>query len=128
MRCLLDTHALLWWISTPEVLPPPLRDLLDDRSNELLLSIATPWELAIKTNFGKLDAGQILRDIENGQLKGDVEILLAQLSHVIRAGMLPLHHRDPFDRLLAAQALDLRIPLVSRDRVFDAYGVQRIWD
>jgi PIN domain nuclease of toxin-antitoxin system len=127
MRYLLDTHALLWWLSTPELLPPSLRDLLDDRSNELLLSIVTPWELAIKSNTGKLDAGQILRDIESGQLKGDVEILLAQVSHVIRAGMLPLHHRDPFDRLLTAQALELAIPIVSRDRIFDRYGVQRIW-
>lgn len=127
MRYLLDTHALLWWLSTPELLPPSLRDLLDDRSNELLLSIVTPWELAIKTNAGKLDAGQILRDIESGQLKGDVEILLAQVSQVIRAGMLPLHHRDPFDRLLTAQALELAIPIVSRDRIFDRYGVQRIW-
>jgi PIN domain nuclease of toxin-antitoxin system len=127
MRYLLDTHTLLWWVSTPEALPPSLRDLLDDRSNELLLSIATPWELAIKTNSGKLDATQILRDIESGQLKGDVEVLLAQVSQAIRAGLLPLHHRDPFDRLLAAQALDLGIPLVSRDPVFDLYGVQRIW-
>jgi PIN domain nuclease of toxin-antitoxin system len=127
MRYLLDTHALLWWLSTPELLPPSLRYLLDDRSNELLLSIVTPWELAIKSNTGKLDAGQILRDIESGQLKGDVEILLAQVSHVIRAGMLPLHHRDPFDRLLTAQALELAIPIVSRDRIFDRYGVQRIW-
>jgi PIN domain nuclease of toxin-antitoxin system len=118
---------LLWWLSTPELLPPSLRYLLDDRSNELLLSIVTPWELAIKSNTGKLDAGQILRDIESGQLKGDVEILLAQVSHVIRAGMLPLHHRDPFDRLLTAQALELAIPIVSRDRIFDRYGVQRIW-
>jgi PIN domain nuclease of toxin-antitoxin system len=127
MRYLLDTHTLLWWVSTPEALPPSLRDLLDDRCNELLLSVATPWELAIKTNSGKLDATQILRDIESGQLKGDVEILLAQVSQVIRSGMLPLHHRDPFDRLLAAQALDLGIPLLSRDPVFDLYGVQRIW-
>lgn len=127
MKYLLDTHALLWWVSTPELLPPSLRDLLDDRSNELLLSIVTPWELAIKTNTGKLDAGQILRDIESDRLKGDVEILSAQVSHVIRAGMLPLHHRDPFDRLLAAQALELAIPIVSRDRIFDRYGAQRIW-
>jgi PIN domain nuclease of toxin-antitoxin system len=127
MKYLLDTHILLWWVSTPEVLSPALRELLDDRSNELVLSIATPWELAIKTNSGKLSAGQILRDIENGQLTGDVEMLVTQISHVIQAGLLPLHHRDPFDRLLAAQALDLGLPLVSRDRVFDLYGVNRIW-
>jgi len=127
MKCLLDTHALLWWVTTPEVLPNTLRDFLDDRRNELLLSIATPWELAIKTNCGKLDARQILREMEVGPLQEDLQIVHASVSHVIRAGLLPLHHRDPFDRLLAAQSLELQIPLVTRDRVFDLYGVKRIW-
>jgi len=128
MRYLLDTPTLLWWVSAPEVLPPTLIDLLDDRGNELLLSIATAWELAIKTNSGKLDTRPILRDIESGQLKGDVEMLATMPSHVIRAGLLPLHHRDPFDRLLAAQALELKVPLLSRDKIFDLYGVERIWN
>ena len=127
MRYLLDTHTLLWWVTKPEALPPSLRDLLDDPANELLLSIAVPWELAIKTNTGKLDAHQILRDIEFGQLEQELRILRAEVSHVIRAGFLPLYHRDPFDRLLAAQALELAIPIVSRDAIFDRYGVQRIW-
>jgi PIN domain nuclease of toxin-antitoxin system len=115
-------------VTVPEALPRTLRDLLDDRTNELLLSVAVPWELAIKTNAGKLEAHQILLDIESGQLNPDLQILRAEVSHVIRAGLLPLHHRDPFDRLLAAQALDLKIPIVSRDRVFELYGVNRIWD
>jgi PIN domain nuclease of toxin-antitoxin system len=127
MRYLLDTHTLLWWVTTPETLPLSLRELLDDPANELLLSVAVPWELAIKTNTGKLDAHQILRDIEFGQLEQELRILQAEVSHVIRAGFLPLHHRDPFDRLLAAQALELAIPIVSRDPIFDRYGVQRIW-
>ena len=127
MRYLLDTHTLLWWFATPEVLSQSLRDFLDDRSNLLLLSVAVPWELAIKTNTGKLDAHQILREIETGQIKRDLEILQAEVSHVIRAGLLPLHHRDPFDRLLAAQALELGIPIVSKDTIFDRYGVQRVW-
>jgi PIN domain nuclease of toxin-antitoxin system len=127
MKYLLDTHALLWWVTKPEALPPSLRDLLDDPANELLLSVAVPWELAIKTNSGKLDAHQILRDIEFGQLEQELRVLRAEISHVIRAGFLPLHHRDPFDRLLAAQALELGISIVSHDRIFDLYGVQRIW-
>jgi len=128
MRCLLDTHTLLWWVTKPKVLSPSLRDLLDDRSNDLLLSAAVPWELAIKTNTGKLDAHQILREIEFGQLKVELQILLPEISHVIRAGLLPLHHRDPFDRLLAAQALELGVPIISKDKIFDLYGVKRIWD
>jgi PIN domain nuclease of toxin-antitoxin system len=127
MRCLLDTHVLLCWITKPKLLSPSLREFLDDRANDLLLSVATPWELAIKTNSGKLDARQILREIEFGQLKVEFHILHAEVSQVIRAGLLPLHHRDPFDRLLAAQALELDIPIVSRDKIFDSYGVRRIW-
>jgi PIN domain nuclease of toxin-antitoxin system len=114
-------------MTKPKVLSPSLRDFLDDRSNDLLLSVATPWELAIKTNTGKLDGHQILREIEFGQLKQDLRILPTEISHVIRAGLLPLHHRDPFDRLMVAQALILEIPIVSCDKIFDRYGVQRIW-
>jgi PIN domain nuclease of toxin-antitoxin system len=127
MKYLLDTHTVLWWFTRPELLPPALLDLLEDRANELFLSVAAPWELAIKTNTGKLDATKILRELQSGPLQVDLHILRAELSHVIRAGMLPLHHRDPFDRLMAAQALELGIPIVSRDRVFDLYGVNRIW-
>lgn len=128
MKCLLDTHTLLWWITVPELLVPSTRDLLDDLSNEVLMSIVTPWELAIMNETGKLDASQILRDIEKGDLDQEVQLLNAEIKHVIQAGRLPSHHRDPFDRLLIAQALDLRIPIVSNDRIFDMYGVQRIWD
>jgi PIN domain nuclease of toxin-antitoxin system len=128
MRYLLDTHALLWWVTEPEVLAPSTRDLLDDLANDVLMSIVTPWELAIKTSTGKLDAYQILHDIEHDQLNQQVRLLGADVSHVIRAGRLPQHHRDPFDRLLIAQALDLSIPIVSNDRTLDLYGVQRIWD
>jgi len=127
MRCLLDTHVLLWWMTKLRVLTQSLRDFLDDRSNDLVLSVVVPWELAIKTGKGKLDGHPILREIQFGQLKDDLEILPAQVSQVIRAGLLPPHHRDPFDRLLAAQALDLEIPIVSIDSVFDLYGVERIW-
>ena len=128
MKYLLDTHTLLWWVTRPELLPPSLLDLLDDREHELFLSVASAWELAIKTNAGKLDASKILRELEFGQLKIDLQLLRAELTHVIRAGMLPLHHRDPFDRLMAAQALELGMSIVSRDPVFDLYGVKRIWN
>jgi PIN domain nuclease of toxin-antitoxin system len=127
MKYLLDTHTLLWWVTEPETLSQSLLDFLDDPSNELLLSVAVAWELAIKTNTGRLDASQLLREIEYGQLKQDLLVLPAEVAHVIRAGLLPLHHRDPFDRLLAAQALDLGIAVISRDRIFDRYGVRRVW-
>ncbi len=129
MRYLLDTHILLWTLESPAKLSSTTRKIIEDPASELLLSIATPWELAIKTNTGKLDADRVLRQFELlTASSGGYELLDTKVSHVIRAGMFPLHHRDPFDRLIAAQALDLRIPLLSRDHVFDLYGVKRIWN
>jgi len=127
MRCLIDTHALIWWLTQPDRIPEKTRDLLDDLANDVLISIATPWEMSIKIHSGKLDARDILYDIEYGHLDDQIRVLMAEVRHVIRAGSLPLHHRDPFDRLMIAQALELNLPIVSNDRIFDRYGVQRIW-
>jgi len=105
-----------------------VRELLADPVNELILSVVTPWELAIKTNGAKLDASKLLRNFEERELAEGFSVLRPTAAQAIRSGLFPLYHKDPFDRLLAAQALDLRIPLVSRDPVFDLYGVKRIWN
>lgn len=128
MRYLLDTHTYLWFRSAPRALPVSVLRLLTDTSHEILISIATPWELAIKTGIGKLNAAGLLVDFESRETAAGFVIAAITTTHAIRSGLLPNHHKDPFDRLLAAQALDLRIPLVSRDQVFDLYGVNRIWD
>ena len=128
MRFLLDTHTLLWWVEGTGVLSAAVQNRLDDRGNDLLISVATPWELAIKTNTGKLDARRLLRDLEQGLLGDQLAVLQAETRHVIRAGYLPSHHKDPFNRLLVAQALDLHLPIISGDQTLDLYGVQRIWD
>jgi PIN domain nuclease of toxin-antitoxin system len=128
MTYLLDTHAFIWILNTPEVLPEVVQSIAGDRSATLLVSIATPWEMAIKVASGKLDAADILDDFGEALNRGGFTVLETAFRHVIRGGLLPLHHHDPFDRLLAAQALELRVPVISRDRVFDLYGVKRIWD
>jgi PIN domain nuclease of toxin-antitoxin system len=128
MTYLLDTHTFLWLLGAPEMLPAKVRKIAEDPSAVLALSIVTPWEMAIKTAVGKLDAADILDDFEAVAARGRFSILETEARQVIRSGRLPLHHRDPFDRLLAAQALELRIPIVSRERVFDLYGVKRVWD
>jgi len=127
MKYLLDTHTYLWYRISPNALPEAVLGLLTNGSNEIVISIATPWELAIKTGIGKLNAAGLLMDFESRETTAGIVFAGITSSQAIRSGLLPLHHRDPFDRLLAAQALDLRIPLVSRDRVFDLYGVRRIW-
>jgi PIN domain nuclease of toxin-antitoxin system len=128
MTYLLDTHTFLWLLRAPEILPVLVRDIAADRSKILVLSVVTPWEMAMKVTTGKLDAAKIMDSFELVVARAGYSILETTLRQVIRGGRLPLHHRDPFDRLLAAQALDLHIPLVSRDRIFDLYGVNRIWD
>jgi PIN domain nuclease of toxin-antitoxin system len=128
MTYLLDTHTFLWILNTPEILPAKIQSIYQDHSVALLISIVTPWEMAIKAASGKLDAAGILDDFDAVVTRGRFTVIDTSVRQAIRSGRLPFHHRDPFDRLLAAQALELRIPIVSRDRIFDLYGVQRIWN
>ena len=128
MNYLLDTHTFLWLVNSPEVLPDRVLKIIQDRAATVLVSLVVPWEIAIKAKTGKLEAGDILRDFEAKATKAKLSMLTTTVAQVIRGGSLPLHHRDPFDRLLIAQSFDLRIPILSSDWVFDLYGVSRIWD
>ena len=128
MTFLLDTPTFMWLLRAPENLPSPVRVIAAEPSNALVLSIVTPWEMAVKANLGKLDAGGILDNFERLVAPAGYSILETTTWHVIRGGRLPLHHKDPFDRLLAAQALELQLPLLSGNEAFDWYGVHRIWD
>lgn len=127
MTYLLDTHTLLWFLRTPSGLPTHVRGLIEDPETVIAISLATPWEISIKTGIGRLDAADILDDFESILERGRFNLLAPTVAQVIRSGRLPLYHRDPFDRLLAAQSLDLGWTLVSKDAVFDAYGVRRLW-
>jgi PIN domain nuclease of toxin-antitoxin system len=128
MTYLVDTHTFLWILNTPTAVPASVHSICNNPSETLFISIVTPWEIAIKSALGKLNAGDVLDNFEALLIQGRYTLLETKIQHVIRGGRLPSHHRDPFDRLLAAQALELRIPIISRDRVFDLYGVKRIWD
>jgi PIN domain nuclease of toxin-antitoxin system len=129
VRFLVDTHTFLWAVLSPEKLTDRVRGVFTDSDAELLISIATPWEMAIKSGVGKLENGaEILDDFENRVTVGGYRILETSIKHAIRSGYLPRYHKDPFDRLLIAQALDLNIPILSRDDIFDRYGVQRVWN
>jgi len=127
MTFLIDTHIFLWAVTAPENLSAAVARLLRDPGNEILVSVVVPLELAIKTNTGKLDAAAILGDFDARVLGFGFEIQGIDTSHAIRSGLLPFHHRDPFDRILAAQSLELDCPLISRDTIFDLYGVHRVW-
>jgi PIN domain nuclease of toxin-antitoxin system len=127
MTYLLDTHTLIWFLRSPASLPTGIRRLIEDPASTLAVSLATPWEMSIKTSIGRLDAADIVDDFESIMTRGGFNLLVPTVVQVIRSGRLPWYHRDPFDRLLAAQTLELGWSLLSKDAVFDAYGVRRLW-
>ncbi len=128
MKFLLDTHTFLWALRSPGEIAERARAILADPGSELLMSIVIPWEIAIKSGVGKLkNTSDLIDDFENRVSAAGFRILETSIRQVIRSGTLPLHHKDPFDRLLIAQALDLGVPVISCDDIFDQYGVTRVW-
>lgn len=127
MSYLLDTHAYLWWLGDPRRLGEQVRHTLEDRSASVFVSMASFWEIAIKSSLGKLSLSRGVEILE-AEL-GEDGLLLLPIRAVHCGGVvgLPFHHRDPFDRLLVSQAMQEGLTLLSRDEVFDAYGVSRLW-
>lgn len=130
MKLLLDTHTFLWFVveSLGGNLPVPTKELLEDEDNELLLSVASIWEAAIKISIGKLQLPQPVVQIAALPIQsGEIKLLNITLAHLGLIETMPLHHKDPFDRLLVAQAQIEKLPIVSIDPALDLYGVNRIW-
>lgn len=128
MRLLLDTHTLLWWLSDDPSLPESARKALRKPGNEVLVSAVSAWEIATKFRLGRLpSAVDLVQDFEGHLQRSGFRPLLITLDHSVRAGLLPEPHRDPFDRMLIAQALAENLFLLSNDRIFDQYGVRRLW-
>jgi PIN domain nuclease of toxin-antitoxin system len=128
MRHLLDTHAFLWFVLNDPQLSPTALGLINDPANDILVSPASYWKMAIKVGLGKLDLHAPYDDfMHRGIVGNDFEILPIEPRHTSMLTTLPLHHRDPFDRLLIAQALVEAIPIISADAQLDAYGVKRLW-
>lgn len=127
-RYLLDSHAFVWIVTNDAQLSARARRCFTNPANEFSLSIASVWELAIKASLGRLLLFASLADLLREHLEAKrIELLPIHMPHALRVATLPFHHRDPFDRLLAAQALHERLKVLSRDSAFDAYGVERVW-
>jgi PIN domain nuclease of toxin-antitoxin system len=128
LRLLLDTHTLLWWSLDTRDLPAAAKRAIDDDGSEVSVSIASIWEIAIKFGLGKLpEAGGFVRDLQSGVALAGLRELPISRAHAIEAGMLSIPHKDPFDRLLIAQAKLEGLTIVSNEKVFDSYGVSRLW-
>lgn len=126
MPVLLDTHAFLWWTQDDERLTLAARQAIAD--SDCYLSLASCWEVAIKVSLGRLQFDRPVALFFTEQLPANgISLLPIEFRHVMAVASLPFHHRDPFDRLLAAQAAAEKLSIVSADAVFDAYGVARIW-
>lgn len=128
MKLLLDTHTVIWYLEGSPQLPETARAYIEDLANPCQVSVASLWEMAIKSGLGRLELRASISDLVAHYLHDD-DILILGITpvHLDRVRELPGHHKDPFDRLLVAQALVEDVALLSRDEVFDAYGVRRIW-
>jgi PIN domain nuclease of toxin-antitoxin system len=127
MKVLIDTHALVWWFTDFDRLSKRAASVITSMENTVLISAAVAWELSIKVNLGKLDAMSLVADLGPRLEREGFAELPITLSQAARAGLLPLHHRDPFDRLLVSQAQELGVPILSADALLDRYDVKRMW-
>jgi PIN domain nuclease of toxin-antitoxin system len=128
MQALLDTSSFLWFITDNENLSCTARNFIADVKNNLLLSAASLWEIAIKVGIGKLELLQPFDEFIPEQLnQNSIDVLPIKASHLSKLIVLPFHHRDPFDRIIIAQAIAEGIPLIASDAAFHQYGVELIW-
>lgn len=128
MRVLLDTHAFLWWVEDSRHLIATARRVIADEANDIVVSAASAWEIATKYRLGKLpEAKAIATDVAGCIAEEGFEALAINVADAERAGRLPGIHRDPFDRMLIAQALGQDMVIVSVDATLDRYGVSRLW-
>lgn len=128
MRYLLDTHAFIWLDATPQKLSPAVTTLVSREENELLVSLASIWEIQIKHQLGKLQLRLPLAElITEQQGINAIQLLPITLTDVLRLADLPHYHGDPFDRLIIAQAMSLDLPIITHDPMFASYEVQTTW-
>jgi PIN domain nuclease of toxin-antitoxin system len=127
MKLLLDTHVVVWWLEGADRLSRRASTLLRNLDNSILISAAVGWELATKVNLGKFKPSSILDGLDRLMQQQAFSELPITLEMAVRAGLLPTHHRDPFDRMLVAQAQSLNIPILSADAMLDRYDVKRLW-
>lgn len=128
MKLLLDTHAFLWFVTDSPKLTPMSKKLIEDETNQRLISIASIWEMAIKHSIDKLRFQPSFDEfIEEQIFVNKLIIINVNLNHIKTVASLPLYHRDPFDRLIIAQSIVEQLPIISADKIFDSYSLIRLW-
>ena len=128
MKLLLDAHTFLWFVWDDAQLTNNAKELITNPTNQKFVSAAICWEIAIKMSIGKLDLGEEYRPFMRREIaRNNFDILPISVDHAAAVSVLPFHHRDPFDRMLIAQAMVEQVPIVSGDTAFDAYPITRLW-
>lgn len=127
MKLLLDTHSFLWWNNKPENLPSRILEICQNPDNTLIVSVVSIWEMQIKSQLGKLRLNKPLIEIIKQEQENGLEILPVEAAHIFKLDSLPTHHKDPFDRLLIAQAIVEGAILISADPIFSQYDVKVKW-
>lgn len=126
-KFLIDTHTFIWLIDDDPKLSNTYKSLIEDIDNEVFISIASLWEMAIKISIGKLKVAGVLQQMIDELYLRNVQILPISPSHILKVEMLPFHHKDPFDRIIAAQCLVENITAISIDEILDEYQVNRVF-
>lgn len=130
-KYLIDTHTFLWFVSDAKELSPTVKNIIENVDNQVFISIASLWEISIKMSIGKLNVFDKYETVINDVIDNDIEILPITFIHTVKQNLLPLIHRDPFDRIILAQALVENIDFLSCDEIFDKYleetTIKRIW-
>ncbi len=127
MRALLDTHAFLWFVTGNSRLSRRAMAFMQDSSNELFISAASVWEMAIKSSLKRLILPLPLKEYMAEKIQSGFRIMAMEWEYIVMVENLPFHHRNPFDRLIIAQAIAENVPVITADPVFKAYGVKLIW-
>ncbi len=128
MNLLIDTHAVIWFIADNPKLPKSTKQIIEDSNNTCYISIASYWELAIKHTLGRLELSSDLENIFQIIEETGFQILPITTSHILRNSSLPLHHQDPFDRIIIAQAIEEQLTIVGKDHEFNNYAIKLIWN
>jgi PIN domain nuclease of toxin-antitoxin system len=126
-RVLLDTHALVWWVEAPDKLSAKARETIEDAETEVLVSAASGWELAFKTRSGKFRSREMAERLDEQIVEEAFAALSISIEHALRAAAFNSSHKDPFDRMLIAQAQVEDASVISKDTAFDSFAVRRIW-
>jgi PIN domain nuclease of toxin-antitoxin system len=127
VKYLLDTHSLIWFTEGNPKLPEATKAVIEDIDTEYFVSVASFWEIGIKISLGKLKLDISFVDLENWVVNNRITILPIRFDNIIQLSQLPFHHRDPFDRTLIAQALSEQLTVITKEKLFEEYGVMRLW-